>query len=353
MLTILGHFRKNYVPYLPGKTNEKRPARAETMPPLISVLIPTYQREHLVEETVQSALSQDYPEFEVVLVDNKSADNTYEIAKDIASSSPRLRVFQNDQNVGPVLNWLECVKRARGQYSKLLFSDDLLAPSYLSKTSEVLVNNPGAAFVFTSVNIGLESWSGGVYYRWRDRTEAGQASEYIEQSLGINVLPVSPGCALFRTEDLQDAILTGLENLPELRGHGAGPDLLVFLLTALKYPQVGYVDEPLCFFRDHPGSLTADGLGGAIVRSYDLAKIWFAENHKQPFKVESRLRFNAWLHGIERDRSLVSPTAYFQTSPASVAQLGYAITNAACDPVGLFKRMRSLVKRFSARASSA
>ena len=60
--------------------------------PLVSIMIPVYNRENLIEETLLSALQQDFEDFEVVVVDNCSTDRTYEILKEYAIKLDRKSV---------------------------------------------------------------------------------------------------------------------------------------------------------------------------------------------------------------------------------------------------------------------
>ena len=61
--------------------------------------------------------------------------------------------------------------------------------------------------------------------------------------------------------------------------HGAGPDLLIYLLTASKYPQIAYVHEPLSFFRAHEGSITVGEKKNYLSKCYRQARLWFAEQY--------------------------------------------------------------------------
>ena len=101
---------------------------------LVSILIPTYNREKIILETLNCAVNQTYKNTEVIVVDNKSTDNGFEIIKGFAKSHPNVRVYQNEENIGPVKNWLKCMDYATGEYAKILWSDDLIAPDFIEMT---------------------------------------------------------------------------------------------------------------------------------------------------------------------------------------------------------------------------
>ena len=88
--------------------------------PLASILIPVYNRAGLIEATIRSALAQSYDPIEVVVVDNASTDATWEVLQRLALEDPRLRIFRNETNLGPVRNWRACAEHARGHYAKIL-----------------------------------------------------------------------------------------------------------------------------------------------------------------------------------------------------------------------------------------
>lgn len=88
----------------------------ETSIPLVSIVIPVYNRESFILETVNSALSQDYSNFEVVVVDNSSTDSTYKILQNIQDA--KLKVYRNLKNIGPVKNWLKSIEPLRENMSR-------------------------------------------------------------------------------------------------------------------------------------------------------------------------------------------------------------------------------------------
>ena len=119
---------------------------------LVSILIPVYNRENFIEETVNSALRQTYKNIEIIIVDNKSVDSTWEVVKRLASHDKRIKIFQNETNIGPVKNWKRCIKEANGKYGKILFSDDLMAFDFIEKTIDYL-KDYSIGFVFTGREI--------------------------------------------------------------------------------------------------------------------------------------------------------------------------------------------------------
>src|SRR5579872_7024825 len=102
-------------------------------PPLVSILIPVFNRSELIVQTIKSALMQTIAEIEVIVSDNASTDGTWDVCKTLAKEDQRVRVIRSETNLGPVRNWKRCIEVARGKYAKILFSDDLILPNYLEE----------------------------------------------------------------------------------------------------------------------------------------------------------------------------------------------------------------------------
>jgi len=101
---------------------------------ILSVCIPTYNGEKYIDECLNSILNQSISvDFEVIIVDDSSTDNTYEIVKKYANKDVRIKVFQNQTRLGLVKNWNKCFYYASGNWIKFLFQDDVLKPTCLEK----------------------------------------------------------------------------------------------------------------------------------------------------------------------------------------------------------------------------
>jgi glycosyltransferase involved in cell wall biosynthesis len=103
------------------------------MNPIVSVCIPTYNGSQFLRECIDSTLSQTFVDFEILIIDDQSSDNTVDIAKEYAAKDSRIEVAINPQNLGLVGNWNRCIEIARGEWIKFVFQDDLLDPECLEK----------------------------------------------------------------------------------------------------------------------------------------------------------------------------------------------------------------------------
>jgi glycosyltransferase involved in cell wall biosynthesis len=279
--------------------------------PLVSIMVPVYNRRRLLAECLESALAQTWHDLEVVVVDNASTDGTWDVCREFARADSRVRIFRNSNNIGPVRNWQRCFREAQGRYGKLLFSDDVLSPHYLEKTLP-LMRDPRVAFVFTMAMIGPKPHASRPAYRFAAHSGRFPRRHYIRRALLGSRVPVSPGAALFRVSDLRGSLQLAIPSptVADFAQHGAGIDLLLYLMTAVRYEEVGYVAEPLVFFRAHEGSITHSG-DSRLADAYHQARIWFAAHTQGRWMLASTLAA-VWLSAIRSRRRLVSPGSIAQ-----------------------------------------
>ncbi|MGG2084584.1 glycosyltransferase family 2 protein [Lysinibacillus pakistanensis] len=250
--------------------------------PKVSILIPTYNRESIIEETIKSALDQNYSNFEIIVNDNNSEDKTYEVLCNLQRENSIINIDKNKENVGAFKNWYECIKKASGEYCKILFSDDLISKDYLKLTTPYLRNND-VGFVTSKVIIGEKPFVGEESYclfplegtfSKRDYYMKVLFEKYQRTSL------VSPGAALFRTKDVKEVMEYILENnqWEKYLEKGAGVDLLIYLCISTKYSKIAFVNKNLCFFRAHPESITIADKNRELNEHYLDIKKFFVKN---------------------------------------------------------------------------
>lgn len=104
--------------------------------PKLSVCIPVYNGQEFIKETIDSVLQQSFKDFEIVVVDNQSTDNTVSIVK--SYSDPRIKLFINDSNIGMIPNWNKAMEHATGKYIKILPADDFIYPGCLEKQVKIM-----------------------------------------------------------------------------------------------------------------------------------------------------------------------------------------------------------------------
>ena len=248
----------------------------KTEDPFVSIVIPVYNRENYILETIDSALSQDYSNFEIIVVDNNSTDKTLE--KIGLRKDNKLKVYKNVENIGPVRNWKKAIEYANGEFIKILWSDDLLVESCISKLIAGFDKN--TAFSYSTTKI-FNSKSYQLRYQLNNSKRI-NTNVYLKHIIhSKSDLPVSPGCALFRKRDLVESLEIHIAN-PTKTDYSTlaiGNDLLLFLKPLLKYKLVNHVSETLCFFREHKDSISNKSGSILLDFHYSYCKLYFLQNY--------------------------------------------------------------------------
>lgn len=118
--------------------------------PHITVAIPVFNRAHLVGQTIESVLNQSFQDYDLLVVDDASSDNTVEVVKNYVNHDPRIKLIVNEKNLGLTRNWNRCLELAQGPLVQILLSDDVIDSGYLDKVSKVFEQYPTVGIVAAS-----------------------------------------------------------------------------------------------------------------------------------------------------------------------------------------------------------
>ena len=117
--------------------------------PKVSIILPTYNRAHIIEKAIQSVLNQTYQDFELIIVDDGSTDNTEEIIKKLQEKDKRIRYIKLETNKGAAAARNEGIKIAHGKYITFQDSDDEWLPEKLEKQMKIFETTPEDIIVYT------------------------------------------------------------------------------------------------------------------------------------------------------------------------------------------------------------
>ena len=121
--------------------------------PLVSILMTAYNRESFIADAIKSVLASTYTHFELIVVDDCSSDQTVDIARTFALKDTRIKVYQNDKNLGDYPNRNKAASYAEGKYLKYLDSDDVLYPWGLEAMVYCMEKFPNAGFGLIGKNM--------------------------------------------------------------------------------------------------------------------------------------------------------------------------------------------------------
>ena len=169
--------------------------------PAVSVCIPTFNAARHIRDTVRSVLDQTLTDFELVICDDASTDDTIQILREFPDS--RIRILPSPTNTGLAPNWNRAVRECRAPYVKLLCQDDLIYPTCLEKQLAILSNPAHTEIALVSSRRDIIDDTGRVRARgsalWpTGRVDGPRAIKQIVRS-GTNPLG-EPAAVMFRAE---------------------------------------------------------------------------------------------------------------------------------------------------------
>lgn len=210
--------------------------------PTVSVGMPVYNGAKYIRQALDSILNQTYKDFEVVICDNASTDDTQSICEDYAKRDPRIRYYRNEKNLGAAPNYNKTFKLARGRYFNWFAHDDLFASNYLEQCVMMLEANPDTVLCSSVVSIIDENGDEVTVYK--PKLSATESSSSVAARFAPMVL-VSHTCTdffgLFRTELLGKTGLHGVY-------HGCDRALLAEIALMGKIMRI---PEPAFANREH------------------------------------------------------------------------------------------------------
>ncbi len=222
------------------------------MNPKVSVCIPTYNYSRYLPETIESVLNQSYGDYELLVVDDCSTDNSRQVIDKYANKDKRIIIHVNPNNIGMVKNWNLCLKFARGEYIKFLFGDDTLSSDKtLGKMVFELDRNEETALISTARNIIDE----------KSRI-LNIASKY-KNSRGITGTDIIRDCLVEQKNKIGEPSSVMFRKKHAARGFNESYQQIVDLemwFHILEQGKFTYIDEPLVSFRTHPFQQTTINL---------------------------------------------------------------------------------------------
>ena len=114
---------------------------------LVSIITPSYNSSKFIEETIASVQAQTYSYWEMLITDDGSTDNSFEIIKKICKKDSRIKLF-SIKNAGPAIARNNSIKHAKGKYIAFIDSDDLWMSEFLSTSIKFITKSEG--FIFSS-----------------------------------------------------------------------------------------------------------------------------------------------------------------------------------------------------------
>lgn len=235
--------------------------------PKVSVCIPNYNYGRFIGSTIQSVLDQTYQDFELIVLDNSSTDDSESVVRGF--SDARIKFYKNERNIGFVKNLNRCLSLASGQYISILHGDDTYLPQAVEKRVNCLDSNPSVGLVYSPHKIMDDSGVIIGEYRYcQDDYIAKGEDEFktlvLENHIGSPTVMIRKEC--------YDKVGDYDERHPQVS------DWQMWLRIALYY-DVAFVSQPLACYRVHQTNLTRDVVEANTwgMEHYRMVKAVFSE----------------------------------------------------------------------------
>lgn len=226
---------------------------SKLMSKLMSIGIPTYNNADYIGETIESILAQSYENLELVIVDDNSTDNTYEVISAYEEKDRRVRVYKNETNLGMSGNWNRCLELTRGEYLKLVCADDLLSKDMVAREIAVLEEHPEVVMVSSDTRlVDLNGNYRGWYRRYKKRGLV-DGFEVIRKGFFSQDLFGAPQANTFRRSTFE-----------KIGGFSSEFHYIVdydFFVNVAKMGKIYIIHEPLNYFRVRGDSNTGQVMG--------------------------------------------------------------------------------------------
>ena len=236
----------------------------------VTVIMPNYNHAPYLKERMESIFSQDYPEFEIILLDDASTDDSAAILREYAKD-PRVKtLIVNESNSGNTfLQWERGLKEATGEYIWIAESDDVAEPAFLSRMVNAIERDKAVLAFCHSQWIDSEGKpiERSRDTRWnRDFLMAGFS--FVKQYLLAYNNICNASAVLFRRDAAQQV------DMAQVAQFTASGDRLFWIRLALQ-GRVAFVSDPLNRFRQHAQKVSgsAEEKGLNIIQDHEIYRL--------------------------------------------------------------------------------
>ncbi len=221
--------------------------------PNISVCLPTFNRAHYLRGAIENILSQTFQDFELIICDNASTDETQKVAASF--QDPRIRYIRNSSNIGVAANWIKTLQMAAGEYCSIIGDDDRWDPAFLERMRTPLVQDINVDIAFC--DHWLIDAAGNVLPELTNKYSKAYGRTGLKPGLHkpflAMILPTRPICHVASLMRCKSLAATGALD-PKA---GTVIDYSIFMQLAMAGGGAFYIPERLASYRIHAESVSA------------------------------------------------------------------------------------------------
>lgn len=230
----------------------------------VSVIVPNFNYAEFLDDRLESIFAQNYPVFEIIVLDDGSTDGSRKVVDDVLDRAGRfVTVVANDRNSGSVFGqWEAGVRLARGDYVWIAEADDSSKPDFLRRLAACAASVETLAFAFCdsvpidshgdAVGDSYKPYYGEVVGDLMNRDFVLEGPTFVRECLSERNLVLNASSVLWHRQCLLDTLRDGESQKYRMAG-----DWYLYAAAAASGRRVAYVSEPLNLHRRHAGAITA------------------------------------------------------------------------------------------------
>lgn len=262
--------------------------------PFISIIVASYNYEQYIGETLSSLATQDFDDFEVIVVDDGSKDNSLSVIGEYVAKYPHFHLYQHDSglNKGLAETVKLAVEKAQGEYVGFCESDDYWTSNHLSLKVKYMKEHPEVAVIVNDLMLVGSAYEEKTYAKIMSRLRKYSGHKMFKLFRRSNNIPT------FSVAAVKRQVLASCDFNPPVR---AWLDLWLWRQIAKDY-KIGFVDEKLTYFRRHEDSYirrTDDDYNkhcdfikssNALIFKDNNIKRWLADCRNEIFRCKKRFK---------------------------------------------------------------
>jgi len=238
--------------------------------PRVSIGLPVFNGEKYIKASLDSILNQTYSDFELIIVDNASTDQTPRICREYALKDKRIRYYHNKINIGAVANFNRAFKFSSGEYFKWAAHDDVLAPEFIAKCIKILDSDPSIVLCHSKTGCIDEHGKLIGIYNYKVKIDSLKSHERFGDFI------------MRRYQDDSWILIFGLMRADvlrktELMGKFSGSDVNL-LAEIFLIGRIYEIPETLFFRRSHPQAFS--NMASVKKLSYKERMVWWVQSYR-------------------------------------------------------------------------
>jgi len=251
--------------------------------PLVSVIMPSYNYEEYISEAIESVLEQTFDDFELIIIDDASKDNSKKIIQSFDKKNIKIRSFFHKENQGLAKTVNECIKKAKGKYISYFSSDDIWSKEKLEKQLEILEKDEDLIVWSEGLIVDAKSdFTGELFTQIHSALNRKKSGDIFEELLKNNY--ICGQSLIYKRENLKNVRFD--EHLKYLGDYK-------FIVDLAKEYKFYFIPEPLVMYRIHGrNTIFSDRIGwkkeDIRIRNYFLEEY----GDEISYKVKGRILLN-------------------------------------------------------------